>query len=141
LNLTDITSQGVELQADYRRSDGLWSYVSYSRQNTLHDGVKMVNSAANLAKAGISTPTSRTLQGALELMYETGRETFAGRETPGLFLTNLTLSTALRSSVRLSLAVKNLWNTRYTTPGGPLHPEDTIPQNGRTFLVRLHVGG
>ena len=101
----------------------------------------MANSPANLAKAGLSTPTSRPLQGALELIYESGRKTLAGRETPGVFLTNLTLSTALRSSMRLSLAVKNLLDTPYATPAGPAHLQDTIPQNGRTFLVRLHVGG
>jgi outer membrane receptor protein involved in Fe transport len=141
LNLTDITSQGVELQADYRRSNGLWSSVSYSRQDTQQRGTRMVNSPANLAKAGISTPTSRSLQGSLELIYESGRMTFAGSETPGVFLTNLTVSTALRSSLRLSLAVKNLLNTAYATPGGPAHLQDTIPQNGRTFLLGLHLGG
>jgi outer membrane receptor protein involved in Fe transport len=140
-NLTDVTSQGVELQADYRRSDGLWSYASYSRQNTLEHGVRMVNSAANLAKAGFSTPTSRPIQGALDLIYESGRTTFAGRETSGVFLTDLSLSTALWSSLRLSVAVKNLLNTPYTTPGGPSHPEDAIAQNGRTFLLRLRLGG
>lgn len=141
LNLSDVTSQGVEFQADYRRSDGLWSYVSYSRQNTLEDGVRMINSPANLAKAGFSTPTSRPFQGALDLIYESGRKTFAGHETPGVFLTDLTLSAALRSSLRLSVTVKNLLDAPYATPGGPAHLEDTIPQNGRTFLIRLHVGG
>ena len=141
LNLTDVQSHGVELQVDHRRSDGLWSYISYSRQNATSHGVRMLNSPANLAKAGVSTPTSRPLQGALELIYETGRTTMAGRETPGVFLTNLTLSTALRSSLRLSVTMKNLLNTPYSTPGGPAHPEDTIPQNGRTFLVRLMFGG
>jgi iron complex outermembrane receptor protein len=100
----------------------------------------MINSPTNLAKAGISTPTSRALQGALELNYETGRKTFGGATTPGVFLTDLTLSAELRSSLRLSVAVKNLMNTAYATPGGPAFLEDTIPQNGRTFLVRLRVG-
>ncbi len=140
-NLTDVRSKGVELQVDYRRSDGLWSYASYSRQDATSQGVGMANSPANLAKAGLSTPTSRPLQGALELIYESGRKTLAGHETPGVFLTNLNLSTALRSSMRLSLAVKNLLDTPYETPAGPAHLQDTIPQNGRTFLLRLHVGG
>jgi iron complex outermembrane receptor protein len=140
-NLNDVTSQGVEVQADYRRSDGLWSYASYSRQRALEDAKRMVNSPANLAKAGISTPTSRRLQGALELQYESGRKTFAGLETKSAILTNLTISTVLRPSMRLSATVKNLLNTNYATPGGLDHPEDTISQNGRTFLIRLRVGG
>lgn len=141
LNLTDVQSQGVELQVDHRRSDGLWSYASYSRQDATSHGVRMLNSPANLAKAGFSTPTSRPLQGALELIYESGRTTLAGRETSGVFLTNLTLSRALRSSLRLSVTVKNLLNTPYETPAGPAHLQDTISQNGRTFLVRLKAGG
>ncbi len=140
-NLNDVISQGVELQADYRRSDGLWSYASYSRQDAREDGMGMLNSAANLAKAGISTPTSRPLQGALELVHESGRKSLAGNETAGVMLANLTFSAALRSPLRLSVTVRNLLNTRYATPGSPAQPEDTIPQNGRTFLIRLRVGG
>jgi iron complex outermembrane receptor protein len=141
-NLTDVTAQGVELQADYRRSDGLWSYVSYSRQDARENGVRMVNAATNLAKAGLSTPTSGTFLGALELQYESGRKTFAGRKTPSVMLTNLNLSTALWSpSLRLSVTVKNLLNVQYATPGGIVHTQDTIAQNGRTLLVRLRAGG
>jgi outer membrane receptor protein involved in Fe transport len=141
LNLSNVTSQGVELQADYRRSDGLWSYASYSRQDAREGGVWLINSPANLARAGISTPTSQRFQGALELSYESGRKTLGGNRTPGVALTNVTVSTALRTSLRLSATVKNLLNVRYATPGGPNHPEDTIPQNGRTFLVTLRAGG
>jgi iron complex outermembrane receptor protein len=140
-NLNDVTSQGVEVQVDYRRSNGLWSYASYSRQDAREDGTGMLNSAANLAKAGISTPTSHLLQGALELVYESGRKSLAGSETGAVTLANMTLSAALRSSFRLSVTVKNLLNTRYATPGSPAQPEDAIPQNGRTFLIRLRVGG
>jgi len=139
-NLNSVTSQGVELRADYRRSDGLWSYASYSRQDARENEIRMFNSAANLGKAGISTPTSRPLQGALEMVYESGRKSLAGRESPGVVLANMTVSAALRSSLRLSLTVRNLMNTRYATPGGPAQLQDTIPQNGRTFLVRLRVG-
>jgi outer membrane receptor protein involved in Fe transport len=140
LNLSNVTSQGVELQADYRRSDGLWSYVSYSHQDAREGGVRLINSPENLARAGISTPTSRRFQGALELLYEAGRKTLGGNQTPGVALTNVTLSTAVRTSLRLSATVRNLLNTNYATPGGPNHAEDTIPQNGRTFLVTLRVG-
>jgi iron complex outermembrane receptor protein len=139
-NLNSVTSRGVELRADYRRSDGLWSYASYSRQDARENGTEMFNSAANLAKAGISTATSRPLQGALEVVYESGRETLADRKMPGVMLANMTVSAALRSSLRLSVTVKNLLNTRYATPGGPAQLEDTIPQNGRTVLVRLRLG-
>jgi iron complex outermembrane receptor protein len=140
-NADNIVSQGVELQADYRRSNGLWSYVSYSRQDARDEGVLEPNSAANLAKAGISTPTSRSLQGAVELVYESGRKTLAGNETAaGAMLANATFSAALRPLLRFSITVRNLLNTRYATPGGPAQPEDTIAQDGRTLLFSLRVG-
>jgi outer membrane receptor protein involved in Fe transport len=101
----------------------------------------MVNSPENLASAGFSTPTSRPLQGAVELIYESGRKTFAGHDTTGMFLTNLSLSAALRPQLRLSIVVKNLLDESYATPGGPALIQDTVPQDGRTFLVRLKVGG
>ena len=47
---------------------------------------------------------------------------------------------ALRSSLRLSMAVKNVLDTPFATPGGPSLRQDSPPQNGRTFLLRLHVG-
>jgi outer membrane receptor protein involved in Fe transport len=140
-NLSDVISKGVEVQADYRRSDGLWSYASYARQDARDVGLRMLNSPVNLAKAGISTPTSRTLQGALELGYESGRKTIAGNETSGVMLANVTLSAALHSSLRVSVTARNLMNTRYATPGGIAHPEDTIPQDGRTFILKLRLGG
>lgn len=140
-NHTEVKSRGVEVQVDYRRSDGLWSFVSYSRQDATSHGKEMANSPANLAKAGFSTPTSRPLQGTLELIYESGRRTLAGFETPGVLLTDLTLSAALRTSMRLSVAVKNIMDKSYSTPAGPNHLQDTIAQDGRTVLVRLHVGG
>lgn len=140
-NLNSVNSQGLELKADYRRSDGLWSYASYSRQDAREDGAGMLNSAANLVKTGVSTPTSSAFQGALELVYESGRKSLAGNETPGVILTNMTLSASLRPSLRLSVTVKNLMNTRHATPGGPAQIEDLIPQNGRTFLVRVRARG
>ena len=103
-NLNNVTSQGVELKADYRRSDGLWSYASYSRQDAREDGVGMLNAAANLAKAGISTPTSSSLQGALELVYESGRKSLAGNDTPGVILTDLAPRTTFKACIPQQIA-------------------------------------
>jgi outer membrane receptor protein involved in Fe transport len=140
-NSSTVTSSGLELQADYRDGEGMWSYVSYARQHADEDGVGMVNSPANLVKAGISTSTARPIQGALEVQYTSGRKTFGGKTTPGVALTNMTLSAALWGPLRLSLSVRNVLDVAYATPGGRDHPEDTIPQDGRTFLLKLRLGG
>jgi outer membrane receptor protein involved in Fe transport len=140
-NLNAVISKGIEAQIDYRRGNGLWSYASYSAQNAEDAGVRMVNSPSTLIKAGISSPASRPIQAAIELSHESGRKTYAGADTGGVMLTNVNLSAALFKSVRLSITLKNVTNVKYATPGGIAHPEDTITQNGRTFLVRLRLGG
>lgn len=136
-----VAAQGVEIQLDYRRNDGVWSYVSYSRQRAVEDHAEMVNSPANLAKAGLSTPTSARFQGAVELQYESGRGTYAGSETKSSLLTNMTFSAAVTGSIRVFLTVKNLFATPYAVPAGLDEVGDTIRQDGRTFAIRVRIGG
>jgi iron complex outermembrane receptor protein len=140
-NVAGVDAQGIEAQVDYRRSDGIWTYMNAAVQRSRSNGVAMINSPAILAKAGLSTPTSARLQAALELQYESGRRTFGGAETSSHLLTNLSCSTALNPWLSVSATVKNLFNLQYATPGGVDHPEDTIPQNGRTVLFRVRIGG
>ena len=140
-NLDQVAARGVELQLDLRRGDGIWSYASYSRQKTTQQGKAMLNSPRNMVKAGLSTPSSEKLQGALELQYESARKTLAGTDTDPALLANLTLSAALPLHARLSLTVKNLFDSSYAVPGGVDHVMNTIPQDGRTVLIRLRIGG
>ena len=37
----------------------------------------------------------------------------------------------------VSAGIYNLFDTRYAFPGGPEHVQEALPQNGRTFRVKL----
>ncbi|MEO8382048.1 MAG: TonB-dependent receptor, partial [Acidobacteriota bacterium] len=136
-NRNEMTSRGFALQVDSRRNDGVWSYASYSWSRAREMDEAMVNSPLYLVKAGISTPTSAQVYGGLEMQYEAPRLTYAGRRTEAALLTNLNLGWAITGPVALSLTVTNLFDTAYATPGGVEHKQDTIVQDGRSFLVRL----
>jgi len=140
-NAGEVRSRGIELQADYRRGDGVWSYLSYTFQRASENDVPMLNSPTHLIKGGVSTPTSGSLQGALELQYESSRQTRAGAATNNALVVNLNLTKALTPHLTLGVTVRNLFDTDYATPGGPEHVQDVIAQDGRTFVVRLIATG
>jgi outer membrane receptor protein involved in Fe transport len=140
-NMSSARSRGGELQVDYRRNNGLWSYLSYSRQRTLEQGKLMVNSPITMVKGGLSSSTARRTFGAVEMQYETGRLTRAGQTTDSVLLTNLNLGAKLTDRLSLSVTVRNAFDVAYATPGGAEHIQDTIAQDGRTFLLRLRVTG
>ena len=140
-NVASARSRGAELQVDYRRNDGLWSYVSYTHQRAKEDGAEMQNSPAHLIKAGISTSTANRIYGGLETRFESGRTTNDGQRTDDAILTNLNLGWRAGRSVTLTMAIRNAFNTHYGTPGGVEHRQDIIEQDGRTFVFGFKVGG
>jgi iron complex outermembrane receptor protein len=140
-NSADVHSQGVEVQFDYRRSNGVWSYLSLARQNTDENGKAMTNSPSTIVCGGVSTPTSRALYGGIEAQYQSGRPTFAGNRTEAALLTNLNVGYSLNRFLTLSVAVRNLFDADYAVPAGPEHLQDAIVQDGRTYLVKLQVRG
>jgi iron complex outermembrane receptor protein len=138
-NLGDVHARGIEVQLDDRRSDGIWSYLSYTRQRADEDGARMMNSPLNMLKGGVSTPTSNRWYGGLELQYETGRPTKTGEMTDASLLANVNLGVALTEHIGLSVAMRNAFDAAYATPGGLEHVQNTLEQDGRTFLVRLQL--
>lgn len=140
-NHSEAHSRGFELQVDSRRDDGIWSYVSYSwqRAHELHE--RMVNSPLYMLKAGVSTPTSRRIYGGLEMQYEGQRLTYAGRETDASLLTNLNLGGTVHRSLGVSVAIRNLFDVSYGTPGGAEHRQDILEQDGRSFTLLLKWTG
>jgi iron complex outermembrane receptor protein len=140
-NSSRVESQGVEVQLDYRRNDGIWSYISYSGQRTLEEDQPMVNSPRSMVKAGVSTSTTRIVFGSLEMQYESGRRTNGGNLTGRSLLTNLSFGAALTRHLSVSATIRNALDTVYATPGGSEHRQDTILQDGRSFLVRFKVTG
>ncbi|MDP9194100.1 MAG: TonB-dependent receptor [Acidobacteriota bacterium] len=140
-NRSDAHSRGFELQVDSRRNDGIWSYASYSWQRVHEVDERMVNSPLYTLKAGVSTPTSRRLYGGLEMQYEGQRLTYGGQETDAALLTNLNIGGLIHRSFGASVAIRNLFDVNYATPGGVEHRQDMLEQDGRSFTLMLKWTG
>jgi iron complex outermembrane receptor protein len=136
-----VGSRGGELQLDYRRDDGIWGYISYSGQRTTEDEQPVNNSPRNMLKGGLSSSTARKAFGSVEMQYESSRRTNGGNTTADVLLTNLSFGASLTRNVSISATIRNAFDVAYATPVGIEHRQDTILQDGRSFLIRLKVVG
>jgi iron complex outermembrane receptor protein len=139
-NVSRVEARGIELGLDARRHDGLIGALSYSfqRARDLGASLALTNSPEHLLKARCSVPLPGGACASWELIHETGRVTLAGRRTGAHLLANLNLATgSLRGRVRSSLRIRNLFDKRYSLPGGVEHLQDSIPQGGRVWALRM----
>jgi len=134
-------AHGAELQLDYRRNDGLWSYISYSNQVAQSGGEQMLNSPRNLVKAGVSTATANRIYGGLEAQYESSRTTLAGAQTDPVGVANLNLGFRIVGRTVVTLSVRNAFDARYGQPADAGHLQDTIAQDGRRYVFGVRMGG
>jgi len=81
---------------------------------------------------------SDRLFAGIEARYLSSRLTLKGKSAGDYFVTNLTLfSQYIVSSTEVSASLYNLFDERYGDPGSEEHVQDTIRQDGRTFMLRL----
>jgi iron complex outermembrane receptor protein len=74
----------------------------------------------------------------LEMSYMSSRKTLDDHRVGGFLLTNLTASySKLLPNLNLSAGVYNIFNRRYSDPGGSEHVSDALLQDGRSFRVKL----
>lgn len=139
-NLDRARAYGVEIELEKAWSHGVHLRTSYSQQRT-RDGItgaSLTNSPRHLAKFNLSAPVLRTgWRAGAEAQYVGRRATLQG-QAPGFWLANLTLSAVrLAPGMELSASLYNAFDRRYGDPGAEEHVQDVIPQNGRTFRIRL----
>jgi iron complex outermembrane receptor protein len=143
-NVSDAHAQGMDVGLDGRFGT-LSGYASYSMQRA-HDEltrIVLTNSPRHLLKGGAAFRLPGGVRPALEGRYESGRRTIADTWTDDFFVADLHLGFALPqrdgvlSHLDLSLRVRNLFGTRYTTPSGVEHVQPAIEQDGRALLTQL----
>jgi outer membrane receptor protein involved in Fe transport len=129
------------------------AYASYALQDAKDGltGTRLTNSPTNIAKAGLSAAVAPGVLAGVEVRYETSRLTVYGTETDPYVWTGLHLLVgpgvaagkagpgSILRSWRLSLAVSNLFDTRYSLPGGFEHRQAAIQQDGRTVTLQLRA--
>src|SRR5208282_1344574 len=105
------------------------------------DGItaaRLVDSPVHLAKLDLTCPLYRkNIFATLEYLYTSDRLTLEGQTDGGFGTANFTLlSRQLVKGLEISASVYNLFDTRYSDPGGPEHRQDVIQQDGRTYWIK-----
>ena len=145
-NRETARTRGIELELTARLSGAVSGYLSYADQSTVDTkrdpgetgSLNLSNSPARSAKAGLSLPLAAGTRASAEAIWETGRLTVQDTRTRAFVLGNLNLEYAPAGlPVRLSLRIRNIFNSHWATPGGLEHLQAEIPQNGRNATMRL----
>lgn len=145
-NLQEVSASGVEVGLRGRFADKLRGSMSYTFQRARDDlsDNSLSNVPSHMLKAGMGLSLGRG-QLAPEVRYESSRRTVRGTRTGSYFLTNVRFvvdsslgnSTAFSNQLTLSLTVRNLFDTDYSTPAGLEHEQPDIRQDGRGLTLRL----
>jgi len=140
-NVEEIKAKGVELEFEGKLPTGIQGRISFAFQDseTATSEGTLTNSPRTLVKTNLIAPLlkEKVFAGA-EVQYTSSRKTIAGNETDGFVVTNLTLfSQNLLKGFQVSASVYNLFDSEYGDPGSEEHEQDTIIQDGRTFLLNL----
>lgn len=148
-NVSRAQAHGAEFEVSLRPQNGPRGSASYSYQSARDDSrirKFLTNSPRHLAKLGLVCPVPRPLETALEMQYETSRLTVYRSRTPGYLLANLRLSSRAGAAapawlrrVHAAVAINNVFDASYQTPGGVEHRQAGITQNRRNYQAELRV--
>jgi iron complex outermembrane receptor protein len=143
LNLESAESMGGELALRTRFGNGSSGYFSYSYMRAENGaGEELTNYPPYTLKAGASVPLREDRwRISANLQYSQSRLMLTGARSPDVFLTNVTLLAPLfHHNARLVASVYNLFDRNYGLPASEEQQDlELIPQDGRTFLARLHL--
>jgi outer membrane receptor for ferrienterochelin and colicins len=140
-NLEDVNGKGLEFQLSEKRPSGWEGRLSYTTQisRSSLDGDTLNNSPKHLAKINLIAPLwSKKLFASFEGQEVSRRETVKETIVGGYFVANATLfSKEMFGRLQASASFYNLFDKRYADPAGYELRQDSIPQDGRNFRVKL----
>ncbi len=144
-NARGVKVHGAEVEYE-RRGHGdarLRLVYGWQKARGTTSGEALVNSPRHLFKAQwsdrlVAAPAAGWDPGryAVELIGVGTRTTRLRDRLPPYVLANLTYSTRL-GNTDVSLGLHNLFNRRYSDPASYEVRDDTIPQDGRTYRIKL----
>jgi iron complex outermembrane receptor protein len=140
-NVRDVDAVGAEFELERRMENGFEVRLSYTLQRSEDAAThqELTSSPRHLLKGNLAIPLylDKVLLG-LEAQYNTSVWTLQGNQIGGPLLVNATLfSQKLIKGWEMSASLYNLLGYRYSYPGGAEHTQDAIPQDGRSFRVKL----
>ena len=140
-NADKIEAKGIEFELDGKWASGIEGRVSYAFQSTESEETKkrLTNSPQHLAKLNLIVPLFEDkLFAGLDTQYMSERISLSGRQADHVFLTNLSLfAHNFYRGISVSGSIRNIFGESYGHPGSGEHRQDLVPQDGRTFWLRL----
>jgi iron complex outermembrane receptor protein len=147
----DVDAKGLELSLEGVWADGIRTRASYTYEETRNRTIsqELADSPNHLAKLNVSVPLYKEkIFAGLEVQYVSSRHTqhispisgedVPGRDAAGYGVVNFTLfSQNLVKNLDFSASIYNLLDTSYSDPATRFHHQDLIPQDGRSFRVKL----
>jgi outer membrane receptor for ferrienterochelin and colicins len=143
-NSEKINAHGIEFELEAKDLCGIDGRLTHAvqRAKRLADTSVLPNSPRHIAQLRLF----RWLFGmkfgtGLESRYMSSRKTLSGGHVGGFGLANLTvLYRKLFLSLDLSAGIYNIFDKRYSDPGGSEHRSDSLMQDGRSFRIRMSWG-
>jgi outer membrane receptor for ferrienterochelin and colicins len=140
-NAKPIEAKGIELELNGRWPSGWEGRVSYTYQETQlqESGAELSNSPRHMIKFNLTAPIiKRKLLAGFEERYLSPRKTISGNDTEAVWVTNLTLfAPRIWKNLDFSVSVYNLFDYTYGDPVSVDFRQDQIPQDGRSFRIKL----
>lgn len=140
-NLGRVRTQGLEFEVVGRCHGGRRGRFSYTFQESQDrlTGRRLTNSPRHLARINLTAPLlDGKLSLGLEMHLMSRRKVLAGGETGGFGVTHLTLlSRDLWPGGEVSASIYNLFDQDFADPASQEHLQKVIPQDGRTFRLKL----
>jgi len=143
-------ARGMELALEANGPKGVLGRASYTLQKAVNrsSGPDFPDSPEQLFKFNLSVPLLRDkIFAGLEYQFTSSRmteyadnngTTIVGPNTPVFGILNATLfSRNLVKNLEFSASVYNLLDTTYSDPASVYHQESQIPQDGRSFRLKL----
>ena len=141
LNSAPVQTKGLTWEFGAKWANGVEGSVSHSLQDSrdLVTHNVLPNSPKQLAKANLTAPlVQKKLFLALDAQYVSRRRTVQETDLGGYFVTNINLLTRkLSDRFDICGGLYNLFDKRYAETGGVEHVQASIPQDGRSFRVKL----
>lgn len=139
-NLSNVQANGITIEAVRHWTDGARLRASYSGQLVEDETGRWIdNSPRHLAKLNWSQPFFGDIwRAGLDLQYIGKRRATQGNEVADALVVNLNLlGQPFGKNLDVALGVYNLFDQDYADPGSDELLQTEIPQDGRTWRLKL----
>jgi outer membrane receptor for ferrienterochelin and colicins len=140
-NIGEVESKGASAELEAKWANGIRGHISYTYADTedVQTGERLSNSPKHLGKLNLILPVYEDkLFAGVEFQYTSDRLTLSGNQLSDFYVVNLTLfNQKLVKGWQASASIYNLFDAKYSDPGGVEHVQDAIRQDGRTFRIKL----